>query len=744
MKRPLACLGITYLAVIAAAFYVKSSLFLWAVLIFAFVFAITLAVKLILKKRVNIPFDKFMVCLAMFAGVFTYVVHTNYYFKPLSLMYGETKRYVCAKVCEKPEYKYERYYYTLETITIDGEEVKAGIILSCPLFIDADIGDIISTDMTLENTDNSYYISDGINFTVKAETNFGVEVEKLQGFSLYKLSSQIRESIGSIFDRGLPEENALFFKALVLGDKSQMSEYTIESFRKSGVSHFIVVSGLHMSVVGMFFLFVLRKLLKNKFLYVFGSCAVIILYMGITGFSPSVVRAGVMFIVYVLGMLFNRKPDSFSSLGLAALILTFANPYAGGDVGLLLSVTATLGILLWNKRINSFLKGKWFDVVKENRIVGPFTGGVLSCVSVSLSATIGVLPLQVWFFQEISLVGIVTNLLIVPLSSPLIICALLFAGFSALSGFLWFFAFPAGAVGFLSRLLSDYVLKTVEFLGDLPFSKVDIKGGFYLFWIIFTVAMFAVGGRFKKKFGTALPLVTASFTLLVACIIAGSMWGMGTMKLHVLRNGGGNTVLLTIDNNSAMLTTAGKYDYENEAISYIESNVSGKLDFLAVTENYKNSGMYADEILQEIGAQQVLFYHNEKTDDETIDAIDQNGNVTYLQNDKGEVSLWNKAIINYIKEGNGFYQYIKISEGYSLLIIPTMANIENLSEEYRYADIIVGGGSIKNSQLLSCQVFVDTSTTDYKSGNLINYDMTVKTCEGNVVLNMSKKNEKSD
>lgn len=744
MKRPLACLGITYLAVIAAAFYVKSPLFLWAVLIFAFVFSVTLAVKLILKKRVNIPFDKFMVCLAMFAGVFTYVIHTNYYFKPLSLMYGETKRYVCARVCEKPEYKYERYYYTLETVTIDGEEVKAGIVLSCPLFIDADIGDIISTDMTLENTDNSYYISDGINFTVKAETNFGVEVEKLQGFSLYKLSSQIRESIGSIFDRGLPEENAEFFKALVLGDKSQMSDYTVESFRKSGVSHFIVVSGLHMTVVGMFFLFVLRKLLKNKFLYVFGSCAVIILYMGITGFSPSVVRAGVMFIVYVLGMLFNRKPDSFSSLGLAALILTFANPYAGGDVGLLLSVTATLGILLWNKRINGFLKGRWFEVIKDNRFTGPFAGGVLSCVSVSLSATIGVLPLQVWFFQEISLVGIVTNLLIVPLSSPLIICALLFAGFSALSGFLWLFAFPAGAFGFLSRILSDYVLKTVEFLGDLPFSKVDIKGGFYLFWIIFTVALFAIGGGFKKKFGTVLPLVTASFTVLVACILAGNMWGMGTMKLHVLRNGGGNTVLLTIDNNSAMLTTAGKYDYEDDVISYIEGNISGKLSFLAVTENYKNSGMYADEILQEIGAQQVLFYHNEKTDDETIDAIDQNGNVTYLQNDKGEVSLWNKAVISYIKEGNGFYQYIKISEGCSLLIIPTMANIENLPEEYRYADIIVGGGSIKNSQLLSCQVFVDTSSADYKSGNLINYDMTVKTNEGNVALNMSKKNEKSD
>ena len=132
----------------------------------------------------------------------------------------------------------------------------------------------------------------------------------------------------------------------------------------------------------------------------------------------------------------------------------------------------------------------------------------------------------------------------------------------------------------------------------------------------------------------------------------------------------------TIDNKSAMLSTAGKYNYDDEVISYIESTVRGKLSFLAVTENYKNSGIYADEILQEIGAENVLFYHNEKTDEETINAIDENGNVTYLQQDTGEATLWNKAIIKYIKEGNGFYQYVRISEGYSLLIIPKMADID--------------------------------------------------------------------
>ena len=61
MKRPLACLGITYLAVTAAAFYIKSSLFLWLVLIFAAAFAVVLTVKFIMGKRVNVPFDKFMV-----------------------------------------------------------------------------------------------------------------------------------------------------------------------------------------------------------------------------------------------------------------------------------------------------------------------------------------------------------------------------------------------------------------------------------------------------------------------------------------------------------------------------------------------------------------------------------------------------------------------------------------------------------------------------------------------------------
>ncbi len=742
MKRPLACLGITYLAVTAAAFYIKSSLFLWSVLIFAAAFAVVLTVKFIMGKRVNVPFDKFMICIAMFAGVFSYVAETNYHFKPLSLLYGETQRYVSAKVCEKPQYKYERFYYTLEAITLDGKEEKAGIILNCSEYIDADIGDIISGVMLLENTENTYYISDGINFTARSDNVSDFSVEKYSGFSLYRFSSQIREGIGDIFGRTMPEENSSFFKALVLGDKSQMSDYTIDSFRKSGVSHFIVVSGLHMSVVGMFFLFVLRKVLKNKFLYVFGSCAVIILYMGITGFSPSVVRAGVMFLVYVIGMLFNRKPDSFSSLGLAILILTFGNPYAGGDLGLLLSVTATLGILLWNNRISGFLKGKWFNAVKERRFIGKFAKGVISCVSVTLSATIGVLPLQVWFFQEISLVGIVTNLLIVPLASPLIICALVFTGFSVLSSFAGVFSVFAEISKVLCQILSDYILKTVDFLGGLQFSKIEVREDFYIFWIILSVALFAVSGKFKRRFKTAMPLFTVSFAVLVVGLILGNLWGLGTTKLYVLKNGGGNTVLLTVDNKSALLTTAGKYDYTDYVINSI-SGITSKPDFLAVTENYKSSGIYADDILEELGAKQVLFYHSEKTDDKTVNAIEENGSVSYLSGEKGEAVLWNKVLINYIKEGNGFYQYINIANGKSLLIIPKLADIENLPDEYRYADVIVGGGNIKNSQLLSCSVFIDTSDIGYKGENLINYGYTVKTYDGDAVLNMADKNEKS-
>lgn len=744
MKRPLAYMGISYLAVTAAAFYVRSSVFLWAVLIFASVFTAVLLIKIITGKRVKAPFDKFMMCFAVAAAVLSFGIHTDCSFKPLRENYGDTQRFVSAAVCEKPEYKYERYYYTLKTLTIDGKEERAGVVLNCPLYIDADIGDIISGDMLLKNTDNSYYISEGINFTVSAETNFGFAVEKNEGFSLYRFSSDIRKAVGDIFDDNMPEENASFFKALVLGDKSQMSEYTVESFRKSGVSHFIVVSGLHMSVVGMFFLYVLRKLLKNKYLYVFGSCAVIILYMGITGFSPSVVRAGVMFIVYVFGKLFNRKPDSFSSLGLAVLILTLGNPYASGNMGLLLSVAATLGILLWSERISRFLKGKWFAKLKDRRFIGAFMGGAVSCVSVSLSATIGVLPLQVWSFHEISLVGIITNLLIVPLSSPLIICALVFAGLSALSGFIGLFVLPAETAGVLCRVLSGYVLRTVDFLSQLPFSKIDVNGSFYIIWTIIAVVMFAAGERFKRRYGTVLPLVTAGFFLLMAGILLSSLSGLGTMRLYVLKNGGGNTVLLTIDNKSAMLCTAGKYGYENDVVDYIEKAAKGKLDFLAVTENYKSSGIYADEILEEIGADQVLFYVNESTDEETINAAEENGNVKYLKSNMGEAVLWNKALIKYIKEGNGFYQYVKISEGKSLLIIPKLADIENLPEEYRCADVIVGGGVIKNSQLLSCTVFVDTSDPDYKSGNLIDYDYTMKITQETVMLNMADKNEKSD
>ena len=93
------------------------------------------------------------------------------------------------------------------------------------------------------------------------------------------------------------------------------------------------------------------------------SMGFVLFFMGLAGFSPSVTRAGIMMLLYLGGFLLRREPDSLNSLGLAALVILFANPFAAADLGMLLSFSATAGFcccksllrVCWSARRNRCL-----------------------------------------------------------------------------------------------------------------------------------------------------------------------------------------------------------------------------------------------------------------------------------------------------------------------------------------------------------------------------------------------------
>lgn len=131
----------------------------------------------------------------------------------------------------------------------------------------------------------------------------------------------------------MPSEEASLASALLLGDKYCLDQNLKEDFNQSGTGHLIVVSGLHMAVVEGCVYFILFKLTRRKKLAAAVSIVGILLFMALTAFTPSVMRSGIMLIVYMLAQLFNRTSDSLNSIGIAALVLTAFNPFAAGEIG---------------------------------------------------------------------------------------------------------------------------------------------------------------------------------------------------------------------------------------------------------------------------------------------------------------------------------------------------------------------------------------------------------------------------
>ena len=151
----------------------------------------------------------------------------------------------------------------------------------------------------------------------------------------------------SAVQRFLPGQNTALIAAITIGDDSLLDEQTETEMQKAGLSHLLVVSGLHLSAVSGMLYEGVRGYLPRK-MAVLAACCGSLLFMMLVGFSPSVVRAGVMLFAFYAAKWLGEKEDAFTSLGLAALLLCLVNPYAACDVGLLLSFSATLGILAAN------------------------------------------------------------------------------------------------------------------------------------------------------------------------------------------------------------------------------------------------------------------------------------------------------------------------------------------------------------------------------------------------------------
>lgn len=214
-------------------------------------------------------------------------------------------------------------------------------------------------------------------------------------------------------------------QALTVRERSLLTPEVNEAYRNAGLSHLLAISGLHLSVLVV----MLRKLLFacrfRKRLREILALAVILLYCFLTGFSPSIVRAAVMVGFMLVGEMLLRETDGLTLLSMALLVLLMFNPYAVLSVSLQLSFLSCLGIILLEPPITELQKKIRGIGETKHPFLRSIAAGSVSLLLTSCSAVVFTFPVIAYTFGSLSWLSPFSNLIFVPLFTPILTLLLL-------------------------------------------------------------------------------------------------------------------------------------------------------------------------------------------------------------------------------------------------------------------------------------------------------------------------------
>ena len=266
--------------------------------------------------------------------------------------------------------------------------------------------------------------------------------------SLRLRMARYRQSLSAQYFSHLGTEEAAIAAAMSLGDKRSLDAAQRQSFSATGVSHVLALSGLHLGILFSLYSLLFVNRLPSRRGRVFASLVGVALLWGfalLVSFPLSLVRATVMFTLWQLSVVLYGERSSLNNLALAALLILLFSPASLFDIGFQLSFTSVFFILLLTPNIP---RPRW---LRRSRLLALLYGWL----TVSIVAQIGTGPLVAYYFHTIPLVGLLGNLLAIPLAYVILGLALVFfliPGFQGLTAALlgWCIRFLTGAVGWMS------------------------------------------------------------------------------------------------------------------------------------------------------------------------------------------------------------------------------------------------------------------------------------------------------
>ena len=270
----------------------------------------------------------------------------------------------------------------------------------------------------------------------------------------------IRESIRAAIESNLSGARAGLILGMLLGQKYRITSEVKAQFRSTGLAHALVVSGLHVGLIALFFHVGLQLCRLPDRAAALSTVAILAIYALVTNLQPPVVRASIMAGVVLVGRAIDRQGDVYNSLGLAALIILLAWPSSLLSLSFQLSFAATLSIVGLHGVLARLFPRRWRG---DESAIGKW---VVAPLCVSLAAQLGTGPLIAYHFQQFAAISLVANLAVVPLLAVAVSMGIA----ASLTG--WWLPLAATAFNGCNYAALSAMMWTVDVFSRVPFGSL--------------------------------------------------------------------------------------------------------------------------------------------------------------------------------------------------------------------------------------------------------------------------------
>lgn len=312
-----------------------------------------------------------------------------------------------------------------------------------------------------------------------------------QGNLFYTSLLQFKANANATISRIVPAPESAVLQAMLFGDRTFLPDRLLEDYRTVGLSHTIVVSGFHVSII-MLLVLEFTQLFTTPRWSIWMTLLLLSAYAVIVGLKPAVLRAILMSMAFLLGYVWlGRRSSALAISALVAFLLTVVDPKLLSLVSFQLSFSAVLSLILYSTSFRDWMQTR-LKLFLGVSVLSSYLSSIITILAMTLSAQLLTLPLVAWYFGQISLISIIANVIVVPFLPIIMILG-------SIATFLGMVVEPLGSViGWFVWLPLRYTITVVELFARVPFASVPVQVSTFSVGVIYFVIGVVSWYRFQE------------------------------------------------------------------------------------------------------------------------------------------------------------------------------------------------------------------------------------------------------